>query len=84
MSEKAAEKILAGLKEALEIVAEQMPVTVVESIDEAAWEVTRQSLAGYRLAATSNAGLPEPKRRLTFLPHSAFVDAPLPSQGDVR
>jgi uncharacterized NAD(P)/FAD-binding protein YdhS len=29
-----------------------------------------------RLAAVSNAGLPQPYRRLTFLPASAFTDTP--------
>lgn len=35
--------------------------------------VDRHAKEGRRLAAVSNAGLPAGKRRLTFLPQSAFV-----------
>lgn len=37
---------------------------------------TKFAPEGYRWAATSNAGLPKGKWRLTFLPESAFTDSP--------
>lgn len=37
---------------------------------------TKFAPEGYRWAATSNAGLPKGRWRLTFLPESAFTDSP--------
>ncbi len=52
-----------------------MEIRIVSS--EAEWHAALEEMAlkGLRLAASSNAGLPKGKVRLTFLPQSAFKDA---------
>ncbi len=73
-------KMTAEIRELLDIMEKDFPnpmQTVIVGTD-AAYDnaVTKMKEQGKRLAAVSNAGLPEPLRRLTFLPDSAFTDSP--------
>lgn len=62
---------LALLQEFIE--SNPIRVAVVPSEEEFVKAVAFYVKQGRRLAAVSNCGLPEGKRRLSFLPESAFV-----------
>jgi len=72
-------------KELLEMLAEfekrsPMKVVTVSNEEEFDAAVSKMTEDGLRLACVSNAGLPDPLRRLTFLPESAFTETPEPRE----
>ncbi len=75
------------LKELIELLDEMekdhpMPMRCIIVSDDLEYQVAieRMGAEGRRLAAVSNAGLDPPRRRLTFLPHSAFTDSAQPTE----
>lgn len=64
------------LKELLLLMAESSPMRTAIVSSEAEFDaaVEEHNANGRRLSAVSNAGLDQPKQRLTFLPASAFTD----------